>query len=109
MPNASVAQAIQNAVLPENLALYELQKPFVEPVLRWCRIWNTVFDGLFYDVGLLSNALLAKGDVVDIEAPANSNSSRHRSLAILDLTAQSNPSGCVIVVDANLAPYVSKP
>jgi hypothetical protein len=52
MPNASAAQAIQNAVLPENLALYELQKPFVEPVLRWCRIWNTIFDGLFYDVGI---------------------------------------------------------
>jgi len=28
---------------------------------------------------------------------------------MLDLTAQSNPSGSIIVVDANLAPYVSKP
>jgi hypothetical protein len=108
MPNASAVQAIQNAVLPENLALYELQKPFVEPVLRWCRIWNTVFDGLFYDVGLLSTALLAKGELVDTEVPANSNWSRRR-LAMLDLTAQSNPSGSIIVVDANLAPYVSKP
>jgi hypothetical protein len=96
-------------VLPENLALYELQKPFVEPLLRWCRICNTAFDGLFYDVGLLSAALFAKGDLVDTEAPARSNSSRHHPPAILDLTAQSNPSGCVIVVDANLAPYVSRP
>ena len=108
MPNASAAQAIHNAVSPENLALYEAQKPFVEPLLRWCRLWNTALDGLFYDVGLLSVALLARGDVVDTEVPANSNWSQHR-FAMLDLTAQSNPSGSIIVVDANLAPYVSKP
>jgi hypothetical protein len=108
MPDASAAQAIYNAVSPENLALYEVQKPFVEPLLRWCRLWNTALDGLFYDVGLLSAALLANGAVIDTEAPASSNWSRHR-LAMLDLTAQSNPSGSIIVVDANLAPYVSKP
>jgi hypothetical protein len=94
--------------MPENLALYEVQKPFVEPLLRWCRLWNTALDGLFYDVGLLSVALLARGAVVDTEVPANSNWSQHR-FAMLDLTAQSNPSGSIIVVDANLAPYVSKP
>jgi hypothetical protein len=108
MPKASATRAIHNAVSPENLALYEVQKPFVEPLLRWCRLWNTALDGLFYDVGLLSAALLAKGAVVDTEVPANSNWSRHR-FAMLDLTAQSNPSGSIIVVDANLAPYVSKP
>ena len=107
MPKPSVAQAIRNSVSPENLALYEVQKPFVEPLLRWCRLWNTAFDGLFYDVGVLGAALLAKGAVVDTEVPANSNRSRRR-FAMLDLTAQSNPSGCIIVVDANLAPYVSK-
>ena len=53
-------------------------------------------------------ALLARGAVVDNEVPANSNWSQHR-FAMLDLTAQSNPSGSIIVVDANLAPYVSKP
>ena len=68
MPNASAAQATHNAVSPENLALYEAQKPFVEPLLRWCRLWNTALDGLFYDVGLLSVALLARGDVVDVAA-----------------------------------------
>ena len=108
MPNASVGQAIHNPVSPENLALYEVQKPFVEPLLRWCRLWNTALDGLFYDVDLLSAALLAKGAVVDTEVPANSNWLWHR-FAILDLTAQSNPSGSIIVVDANLAPYVYKP
>jgi hypothetical protein len=108
MPNPSAARAINNAISPENLALYEVQKPFVEPLLRWCRLWNTALDGLFYDVGLLSVALLARGAVVDTEAAANSNWSQHR-FAMLDLTAQSNPSGSIILVDANLAPYVSKP
>ena len=108
MTNPSAARAINNAISPENLALYEVQKPFVEPLLRWCRLWNTALDGLFYDVGLLSVALLARGAVVDTEVPANSNWSQHR-FAMLDLTAQSNPSGSIIVVDANLAPYVSKP
>ena len=92
MPNRSGAQAIHNAISPENLALYEVQKPFVEPLLRWCRLWNTAFDGLFYDVGVLGAALLAKGAVVDTEVPASSNRSRRR-FAMLDLTAQSNPSG----------------
>jgi hypothetical protein len=108
MPNRSGAQAINNAVSPENLALYEVQKPFVEPLLRGWRLWNTALDCLFYDVGVLSAALLARGAVVDTEVAANANWSRRR-FAILDLTAQSNPSGSIIVVDANLAPYVYKP
>lgn len=108
MPNTYASQATNAAVSPENLALYEAQKPFVEPILRACRLWNTAFDTLFYDVELLSASLLGKGEVVDTEAPANSSSSRH-PLAILDLSAQSNPSGSIIVVDANLPPYVYKP
>jgi hypothetical protein len=76
MPNASLAQAIDNAVSPDNLALYEVQKPFVEPLLRWCRLWNTAIDGLFYDVGVLNAALLAKGAIVDTEVPGHSNRSR---------------------------------
>jgi len=61
-----------------------------------------------YDVGLLSITLLTKGTIVVAETTAKSNSSRH-PLTILNLTAQSNPSGSIIIVDANLAPYVSGP
>jgi hypothetical protein len=93
---------------PESLTLYEMQRPFIEPILRTCRLWNTSFDTLFYDVGLLTAALFMKDTIVVTEARANSNSPRHR-LTILDLTAQSNPSGSIIIVDANLAPYVGKP
>jgi hypothetical protein len=49
-----------------------------------------------------------KDTIVVTEARANSNSPRHR-LTILDLTERSNPSGSIIIVDANLAPYVGKP
>jgi hypothetical protein len=93
---------------PESLTLYEVQKPFIEPILRTCRLWNTTFDTLFYDVGLLTASLFMKGTIVVTEARANSNSPTH-PLTFLDLTAQSNPSGSIIIVDANLAPYVGKP
>ena len=108
MPNISVSQPRHFAVSPENLVLYEVQRSFIEPILRLCRLWNTTFDMLFYDVGLLTMTLLTKGTIVVTEATANSNSPTH-PLTILDLTAQSNPSGSIIIVDANLAPYVSAP
>ena len=103
MPNISVSQPRHFAVSPENLALYEVQRSFIEPMLRLCRLWNTTFDMLFYDVGLLTMALLTKGTIVVTEAIANSNSPTH-PLTILDLTAQSNPSGSIIIVDANQRP-----
>jgi hypothetical protein len=108
MAVASSSEAKPNVVSPENLALYEVQKPFIEPILRSCRLWNTALDILFYDVGALTAALLMKGRAVNTDALANLNSPRHR-FAVLDLGAQSNPSGSIIVVDANLAPYVYKP
>jgi hypothetical protein len=108
MPKRPTSQTASIAVSPENLVLYEVQKPFVEPALRWGRLWNTALDILFYDVGVLTSALFAKRIVVDTGALSNLDSSTH-PLATLDLTAQSNPSGCVIVVDSHLAPYVSKP
>jgi hypothetical protein len=107
MHNTSASRAI-HAVSPENLTLYEVQRPFIEPFLRWGRLWNTTLDILFYDVGVLMAALSARGTLIDTEAPTNSNSPRY-PLAALDLTAQSNPSGSIIVVDSNLAPYVYKP
>jgi hypothetical protein len=85
-----------------------MQRPLFDPLLRWCRLVNTAFDILFYDVGVLTTALLAKGTVIDTGAATNLDSRRH-PLAVLDVSAQSNPSGSIIIVDANLAPYVRKP
>jgi hypothetical protein len=61
----------------DTLALYELQKPFVEPLLRLCRFTKTALDTLFYDVGALTAALLAKGTTIDTGVPSNSSHSRH--------------------------------
>src|SRR4051812_48227644 len=92
----------------DHLALYELQKPFVEPLLRLCRLTNTALDTLFYDVRALTAALLEKGTAIDTGMSGNSGFGRN-PLQGLDLTAATNPSGSVIVVDTQLAPYVRKP
>jgi hypothetical protein len=107
MPDAP-ASPVTDAIPAGTLAIYNLQKPFVEPMLRVCRLANTALDFLFYDVGVLTASLLAKGETVSTGASANASSARH-PLDSLDLSTQTNPSGCVIVVDANLAPYVTPP
>src|SRR5438552_1454360 len=60
-----------------DLAIFELQKPFVEPMLRMCRLTNTALDILFYDVGVLTAALLAKGRTIDTGVSANLASAPH--------------------------------
>jgi hypothetical protein len=95
-------------VAADTLAIYDLQKPFVEPLLRLCRLTNTALDTLFYDVGALTAALSAKGTAIDTGGPGNSGTTP-RPLQTLDLTAATNPSGSIIIVDAQLAPYVRKP
>jgi hypothetical protein len=92
----------------ETRALYELQKPFVEPMLRMFRLTNTALDVIFYDVGVLTQALWAKGTAIDTEGAVGSASSAH-PLQTLDLSAATNPSGSIIVVDASDAPYVRPP
>src|SRR5882724_2870209 len=87
------------SVPADTLAFYELQKPFVEPLLRLCRFTNTALDTLFYDVGALTAALSAKGTAIDTGGPNNSGATP-RPLQTLDLTAATNPSGSIIIADA---------
>jgi hypothetical protein len=91
--------------LATGLAAFDLQKPFVEPMLRMFRFTNTALDILFYDVGVLTKALSGKGEAVE----TGSTASAAHPLKALDLSALTNPSGSVIVVDANLPPYVREP
>jgi hypothetical protein len=93
----------------QNLALYNLQKPFVEPTLRMCRLTNTALDILFYDVGVLTAALWAKGTAIKTGGATDGASSPAHPLQTLDLTAATNPSGSIIIVNANAAPYVGQP
>jgi len=89
-------------------AIYELQRPFADWMLRLFRFGNTAVDIVFYDVGVLTKELFAKGETVVTSASANIASAPHPP-KFLDLSALTNPSGSVIVVDANLPPYVRKP
>jgi hypothetical protein len=103
-PAASTSTAPSQAAF-SNLDLYNLQKPFVEPMLRLCRLSNTALDALFYDVGALTTKLLAQHTVIDTGASRETASST-RPPQILDLSAATNPSGSIIIVDAKLAPFV---
>jgi len=103
-----LATAAPSPAASGNLALYELQKPFVEPMLRLCRLTNTALDALFYDVGALTTTLLAQRILINTGAPSNAAASGH-PLQTLDLSAATNPSGSVIVVDAQLPPFVRPP
>jgi hypothetical protein len=110
MPDSSPNQVADPtaSLSDETRALYELQKPFVEPMLRMFRLTNTALDVMFYDVGVLTQALWAKGTAIDTGAAAGSASGTH-PLQTLDLTAATNPSGSIILVNANAAPYVRPP
>jgi hypothetical protein len=112
MPETSHALAPDTAATSSSSitdpAAYELQQPFAEWMLRAFRLGNTALDILFYDVGVLTKELFAKGDAIVTAAAKNTASAPH-PLKFLDLSALTNPSGSVIVVDANLPPYVRKP
>jgi len=93
-----------------DLALYELQKPLVEPLLRMFRMTNTALDVLFYDVGAFTAAMFKHGAVVDTRFDAGGGSAADRNplLDRLDLSALTNPEGAILVVDAQLPPYVER-
>jgi hypothetical protein len=94
-----------------DLALYELQKPLVEPLLRMFRMTNTALDMLFYDVGAFTAAMFRHGAVVDTRIPAEQGSiaaARNPLLNRLDLGALTNPEGSILVVDAQRPPYVER-
>jgi hypothetical protein len=90
---------------PGFLTVFELQRQLVEPLLRTGRFTNTLLDFIFYDVWTLAAALLARGAVVVTEASSNIPVAGH-PLEILDLSALTNPSGSIIIVDPKLRPHV---
>jgi hypothetical protein len=105
---ASSPAASGNPAPYDNLALYEAQKPFVEPMLRLFRLTNTALDALFYDVSALTATLLAQDTIIKTSAFRDAKSSG-RPLQTLDLSAATNPSGSIIIVDAQLAPFARPP
>lgn len=91
---------------PGDLALFELQRPMVEPLLRLLRLSNTALDLLYYDVGAFVEAMYKHG--VEVEAGGAQRAGLNPLLDRLNLSAWSNPEGSILVVDASVPPYVER-
>jgi len=86
-----------------SLADYELPPIFVKPALGACRLFNTGLDWLFYDVPTLSRALLGHGDEIVTSDPGNAPVPKD----VIDLSADTDPEGSLLVVDPTTPPYVT--
>jgi hypothetical protein len=87
--------------LPDILSWFEIPPVFVEPALRMCRGFNTSLDAMFYDLPALTRDLLARGAVIET-VPG-----REGPRGLIDLSADDNPEGALLVVDTERAPYVT--
>ncbi|GLR89814.1 hypothetical protein GCM10007857_65280 [Bradyrhizobium iriomotense] len=96
-----------------DLSKFEIPRELVEPLLWAFRQTNTLADALFYDVGLLGLRLLTRGILVtttstpQLAASAEINLAAAQAAAkIINLSAQANPEGTILVIDAHHAPFV---
>lgn len=97
------------------LALFELPKEALRPLLSCLRLVNGAADALFYDVGVLCDQLAKDGYEVRTAAAKRRLADKHdtsRAEAVakhvLNLSAQADPEGVILVVDADRAPYVTR-
>ena len=72
-------------------AAFELPKWLVEPAVRSCRLFNTAFDFIFYDVQTLRTAL------ADRDAPMQARGEKRPS-RIVDFNALSDPEGSLLLI-----------
>ncbi|MGY8663811.1 hypothetical protein Q3C01_15765 [Bradyrhizobium sp. UFLA05-109] len=100
---------------PATLGLghFTIPRQLVEPLLWGFRQSNTLADALFYDVGLLALRLLTRGILVTTTSTPQLTASAEVGLAgaqaaakIINLSAQTNPEGTILVIDAHHAPFV---
>lgn len=83
------------------LEVFELPQPLVKSAVRACRGFNNLLDAVFYDVPTLTSELLDRDKAV--RAAGGKPPSR-----IIDFDALSDPEGSLLLIDANMAPYVHK-
>jgi hypothetical protein len=82
---------------------YELPPAWIRPALNACRLFNTGLDGLFYDTPTLAQALLAHGDEIVTSDPGNAPTPGGE----VNLSADTDPEGSLLVVDPTTPPYVT--
>jgi hypothetical protein len=80
---------------------FELPSCLVEPAVRYCRLFNTALDFIFYDVPTLRAALAGK------DAPMAVRGEKPPT-RIIDFDALSDPEGSLLLIDAATPPYVHK-
>jgi hypothetical protein len=81
---------------------FEIAPPLVKPALEACRLYNTAFDALFYDLPTLVQSLRERGEAIATLADDDAPDASGR----LNLSALKNPEGSLLVIDAAKAPYV---
>jgi hypothetical protein len=103
------------ATKDNGLALFELPKEALRPLLSYLRLVNGAADALFYDVGVLCEQLAKDGyEVRTFGKKYKFADQRNTSPAeavvkhVLNLSAQADPEGVILVLDAHRAPYVRR-
>ena len=100
-----------------SLSIFEIPRFLVEPALRAFRLSNTALDMAFYDTGVLTTELLWRGALVTTllrnlasasGEPQSPPPIQGPSFSVLDLSALSNPEGCILVVDSTKAPFIQR-
>lgn len=89
--------------MADSLSDFELAPLFVRPALNACRAFNTALDAAFYDVPALTRALLDLGDEIVTTEPRNAPTPKGQ----IDLSADTDPEGSLLVVDPTTPPYVT--
>jgi hypothetical protein len=101
--------------IDEGLAIYDVPRAVVEPLLRSLRMFNTVADAVFYDVCALWRQFFAHGIVVSTEIaaarqpqPAHMAAFQAMAEHVVNLSAQTDPEGVILVVNAQQPPFIER-
>ena len=99
--------------IDEGLAVFDVPRAAVEPLLRSLRMVNTAADALFYDVGVLWQQLFARRIRIStaIDAPAEqARKAAFRTMVahVVNLSAVTDPEGVILVVAAQHPPFIER-
>jgi hypothetical protein len=103
------------APIDEGLAIYDVPRTIVEPLLRSLRMVNTAADSMFYDVCALWRQLFARGVAISTEiaaarAPRPAHMAAFQAMAehVVNLSALTDPEGVILVVNAQQPPFIER-
>jgi len=101
--------------MDDGLALFEVPRAAIEPLLRSLRSVNTAVDMVFYDVGVLWLRLLMRGISISVSADSRAITAAGNVAAlhalmthVVNLSALTDPEGVILVVDAQRPPFIER-